>query len=99
MKCNVCGTENENGSAFCHTCGNELIKTEYQVNNQNNPKKDDDKVVASIVLGAISLGLLLFGLGIIGIVTAIIGLILAITSSKDEKNKSKESVKVLIKFA
>ena len=76
MKCEICGTNNHQGTLYCSNCGHKLEKA-------NNYTAD--KTAASIALGVISIILSAFMIPIAPLVTAILGLVFAL-QSKDNIN-------------
>ena len=49
MKCPVCGTENEEGNAFCIQCGGKM-ETQSQPVSQNQPASSVDDEVKSVIV-------------------------------------------------
>ena len=89
MKCEVCGTENENGTSFCRNCGHELIKKTYVYQDNTNKKvKNDDYTEAAIAIGIIAIILALLALPIIPTIGAIIGIVLGCKGNKDNNNRT-----------
>ena len=90
MKCEVCGTENENGTNYCRNCGHELVKSTnvYQNNNTNKKVKNDDYTDAAIAIGIVAIILALLSLPIIPTIGAIIGIVLGCKGNKDNNNRT-----------
>ena len=86
MYCQNCGNKIIENNKFCTNCGTRLINNQTNEIN-NNIKKDSGLKIASIILGVIGISTVLtFIFAPLGVIISIVGLILAICSSKKEKN-------------
>lgn len=80
MNCTQCGAELQPGVAFCNNCG-AAVSGQQQINTAKDPGEEQGLI--SMILGIVALGTtLLAGGGGIGLICAVIGLILGITSEK-----------------
>lgn len=87
--CVKCGTSNDENMNFCQKCGYTLSSTEIVVNTpEHNP--DKGKAIASMVLGIISCVFCWF-YGVIGLITGIIGLAIAMNIKKNPVSYSKNT--------
>jgi len=86
MYCSNCGAKINDGEKYCTNCG-KLISESKPITIDNNKNNNEGTRTASIVLGILSLvGIFIVIFAPISLILSIIGLILAIKSSKTYKN-------------
>ncbi len=82
--CPNCGTENDENSKFCQNCGQEIIKKPTSENIEVNESIQEKSSTLLIVLGYILSILGIFSIGILSVISLIIGIVLYRRGGKDK---------------
>ncbi|EKF85016.1 zinc ribbon domain-containing protein [Methanobacterium formicicum] len=83
VSCPNCGTENDENSKFCQSCGQEIIKKPASENIEVNENIEKSSTLL-IVLGYILSILGIFSIGILSVISLIIGIVLYRRGGKDK---------------